>query len=580
MKIKQLNILFTLLFVLFFTACRHQNSEISNTAYSGKIERRYITPVRVVTQTAQVKDIKYLLKPGKNQSHTVNKNFCLLKNDNNERAFFMLDFGQELHGAVSIITGMSQPKTPIRVRIRLGESVSEAMSELGKEDNATNDHAIRDWVQVLPWCGKIELGNSGFRFVSLELLDDDAELKLLEFSAVAIERDIEYAGSFTCNDERLNDIWMTGARTVHLNMQEYLWDGPKRDRLVWVGDMHPEVRTILSVFGANEVVPTSLDFIKEITPPSQWMNNISSYSMWWIIIQYEWYMGGGDLAYLEQNKDYLFKLLDRLSTFIDENGKEKLNGVRFLDWPTKADPVAVHAGLQSLMTMTFDVAIKLATVLNAETKGSEYQAVYNKLRTYQPPMPSRKSPAALMALSGLADPEAVSQDILLSDGVRDLSTFYGFYVLNALATSKDYQAGIDFISEYWGAMLDLGATTFWEDFDISWGDNAGRIDEIVPDDKVDIHRSYGGYCYEGLRHSLCHGWASGPTAWLSEYVLGVQVLEPGCKVLKVEPHLGDLEWVKGSYPTPQGIVSIEHRKKTNGEIETKVDAPKGVKVLL
>ena len=93
-------------------------------------------------------------------------------------------------------------------------------------------------------------------------------------------RDIPYLGTFKSNDERLNKIWETGAYTVHLNMQEYLWDGIKRDRLVWVGDMHPEVMTILAVFGANEVVPKSLDFIAEITPSNEWMNGISSYSMW------------------------------------------------------------------------------------------------------------------------------------------------------------------------------------------------------------------------------------------------------------------------------------------------------------
>ena len=38
-------------------------------------------------------------------------------------------------------------------------------------------------------------------------------------------------------------------------MQDYLWDGIKRDRLVWIGDMHPETRTILAVFGDHEIVP-------------------------------------------------------------------------------------------------------------------------------------------------------------------------------------------------------------------------------------------------------------------------------------------------------------------------------------
>ena len=35
-----------------------------------------------------------------------------------------------------------------------------------------------------------------------------------------------------------------------LNMQDCLWDGIKRDRLVWIGDMHPETMSILAVFGA------------------------------------------------------------------------------------------------------------------------------------------------------------------------------------------------------------------------------------------------------------------------------------------------------------------------------------------
>lgn len=56
--------------------------------------------------------------------------------------------------------------------------------------------------------------------------------------------------------------------------------------------------------------------------------------------------------------------------------------------------------------------------------------------------------------------------------------------------------------------------------------NAGRIDELPNEGKAYVHCTYGGYCYKQLRHSFCHGWASGPTSWLTEYVLGVQVLIP------------------------------------------------------
>ena len=152
-------------------------------------------------------------------------------------------------------------------------------------------------------------------------------------------------------------------------------------------------------------------------------------------------------------------------------------------------------------------------------------------------------------------------------------------MLKARAKAGDYQGAIDNIREYWGSMLDLGATTFWEDFDIDWMKNANRIDEPITEGKVDVHATYGGYCYKQLRHSFCHGWASGPTSWLSENVLGVKVLEPGCKVLKIEPHLGDLLWVEGTFPTPFGVVTIRHDKMPDCHIKSKIDAPKGIMVI-
>lgn len=128
-------------------------------------------------------------------------------------------------------------------------------------------------------------------------------------------------------------------------------------------------------------------------------------------------------------------------------------------------------------------------------------------------------------------------------------------------------------------MIDLGATTFWEDFNIEWLENAGRIDDFVPADKVDVHASYGGYSYDKLRHNLSHGWASGPTAWLSKHVLGVEVLESGSKTLLIDPHLGDLEWVEGTFPTPYGLVYVKHEKQGNGTVKTEVSGPENVNIV-
>ena len=120
------------------------------------------------------------------------------------------------------------------------------MSNIG-ENGATNDHAMRDFVVILPWLGRLEIGETGFRFVRIDLVDPNTNLEIKEINAIFRYRDIPYLGSFTCNDERLNKIMMNGAYTVHLKMQKYLLDGIKRDRLVWLG-YASEVMTINTVF--------------------------------------------------------------------------------------------------------------------------------------------------------------------------------------------------------------------------------------------------------------------------------------------------------------------------------------------
>lgn len=558
-------------------------SKAENVNYSqNKFTRNYLTATRIIWQSDTsgnyIFNSQKLLQPGNGQADLVGANLCILKGGDKINSAILLDFGKEIHGGVQVVTGMHPVQAPVKVRITLGESVSEAMSSVD-HSTATNDHSIRDYEILVPWLGSIEVGNSGFRFVKIELLENNRELKLKEVRAIAVQRDIPWLGSFKSNDERLNQIWQTGAYTVYLNMQNFLWDGIKRDRLVWVGDMYPEVMTILSVFGYNEVVPKSLDLIRDITKLPDYMNGISSYSMWWILIQYQWYMNNGDTKYLIKNKDYIFATLDLLAKKIDADGTENLDGMRFLDWPTSPNKEAIHAGLQSMMIMTFDAGRKIASALKNRDKEIQFSQTVQLLKKHIPDPNNNKSGAALLALSGLEDAKKINKDYLSVNPTEGISTFYGYYVLQARAMAGDYEGAIDLIRKYWGGMIELGATTFWEDFDLKWMENAGRIDEITPSGKVDVHAQYGNYCYKGLRNSFCHGWASGPTAWLSQHVLGITVLEAGCRKVKIEPHLGDLQWVEGTYPTPYGIISVRHERQNDGKIKSIINAPKEIKII-
>ena len=542
----------------------------------------YLPPTRIVWQEttgdASIEGLEKLLSPGIGQAELVAGKECRIRNGAQGKASFLLDFGKELQGGIQLVTGFSSKKET-RIRVRFGESASEAMCDITPENGATNDHAIRDFQLVLPWLGVAEIGNSGFRFVRIDLEEPDAVLMLKEVRATFGYRDIPYLGSFKSDNERLNNIWMTGAYTVHLNMQEYIWDGVKRDRLVWIGDLHPELMTVNTVFGYNEVIPKSLDLIRDTTPVPNWMNGISSYSIWWLLIHKDWYLYQGNLDYLKEQKVYMTTLLNHLMTKIDDNGKETLDGTRFLDWPSSPNVKGVDAGLQALMVMAMEAGHDMALAMGDKSLAERCKKASKKLKKYTPDHNQSKQGAALMALAGLMKAEKADKEVLSVGGAKNFSTFYGYYMLEAMAKAGNYQGAMDIISEYWGAMLDLGATTFWEDFNIDWMENAARIDELVPEGKVDVHSSYGGYCYVGFRHSFCHGWASGPTAWLSRYVLGVQVLEPGCKKVKIEPHLGNLNRVEGSFPTPLGVIRIKHEKGADGKIRSDIQAPEGVEII-
>jgi hypothetical protein len=545
----------------------------------SSLSQFYVAPTRLVWKAGEgVEKAENLLLKHRGQT-VIGEPIspCVLSSGANSTAGVLLDFGKELHGYVEIFTPPPRNgKQPCRAHVRFGESVSEAMADLGVK-NAGNDHAIRDQVVTLPWMGKITLGPSGFRFVRIDA-EPGSSVSVTEVRAVLVIRDIPYVGSFRSDDERLNRIWEVGAYTVHLNMQDYLWDGIKRDRLVWLGDMHPEVRTINAVFGHNPVVPQSLDVTRDVVPYTKWMNGISSYSMWWVLIQEDWWLHHGNRDYLEAQKPYLAALAKRLAGFVGDDGQEKLDGHRFLDWPTSENKPAVHAGLQALLLMTLQSSERLLTTLGDGETAEVCRQGAARLRRHVPAANGSKQAAALLALAGLADASTTSRDVLEAGGARDISTFYGYYVLQAMAQAGRVDAALEIIRTYWGAMLDQGATTFWEDFNIEWLADAGRIDELLPVGKKDLHGDFGAYCYTGFRHSLCHGWASGPTAWLSEHVLGVKPIEPGCRRVRIAPQLGNLKWVEGAYPTPLGPIKVRHERQADGSVKSNIEAPSGIQV--
>lgn len=539
-------------------------------------KRVTLEPVKILWKQGEVENEQMLLERRSRQVSLVASSPVVMKTTKEQQASVLLDYGTEIHGGIRILVWGEGTGRGAKVRVRFGESASEAMAEIGGENNATNDHARRDLVTEVGMMSMNPIGETGFRFVRLDLLEETT-LVLKAVTAELVYKDVPYRGSFRSSDELLNKIWETGAYTVHLNMQEYIWDGIKRDRLVWVGDMHPETLTIRSVFGADDAVERSLDFIRGETPLPGWMNTMAAYSMWYVIIVHDWFLYTGHLDWVKAQADYLKGLSDQLSEHIDSEGKDTVTDGRFLDWPSNDNPVVTDAGVQAIHYLAADSLEKLFEALGEKEYAERCAEDKKRLARYETDYQEAKQAAALLVLAGLKDADKVNEELLQKNGAAGMSTFMGYYILAARAAAGDYTGCLESIREYWGGMLKLGATTFWEDFDVEWMKNAAPIDRLPGEGEVDVHKTYGRYCYQGYRHSFCHGWASGATAWMSEYVLGVKILEPGCKKVKITPHLGDLDWVEGTYPTPLGEIHIRAEKTAEGT-RVCINAPEGVTV--
>jgi len=538
-------------------------------------KRKYLLPIRIVKTTGTVHGAEKLLDGAPTQAYLGSFDGCTL---NGKGASVLVDFGSEFHGSLRITTNMIDGGVNFAsVRVRFGESVSEALSELGAK-NAGCDHACRDQVIRMSALSTHETNESGYRFACISL-EDDNKVELLTVQGIMIYRDLEFKGTFESSDMLINEIWETAAHTVHMCMQDYLWDGIKRDRLVWMGDMHTEILSILSVFGQNDIINNSLDFLKSHTPPTTWMNGMPTYSLWWILVNFDLYMRSGDRRYLMEQKEYLKVLAERLIGLVGENGEE-LMPQKFLDWPTSEEPVASHEGIQGLMKLAMDASAFMLYEMGEEELSEKCKEKAILMKNHIPAASENKAAGAILSLSGIADAAEMNKTRFAGNGAKGYSSLMGGYILNARAEAGDIEGALKDMREFWGGMLEMGATTFWEDFSIDWMENAGRSDQEVPEGMVDIHGDYGAYCYKGFRHSLCHGWASGPIPFATEYILGVTPVEPGYKTVRIKGNLGDLEYARGTVPTPKGLISVFHRKGSDGKIATRVEAPEGIEVIL
>ena len=476
---------------------------------------KYSLPVRIVDSNIELSKLSLLLQERDDQISLCEPNLISLQKGD----YFILDFGVEMCGGIRLIIGDNGEIRPnMKLHIRFGESVSEAYSTLG-EKGACNDHSIRDFEVEVPSLSDQHFGDTGFRFVRIDVLESTPIAHPIK-AVYAWQYDYQHKviNEYKSEDPRINEIYDTCVRTLTLCMQNRIWDGIKRDRLVWIGDMEPEVHALLHVYGNIPLLEETLLTAMRANPMPCWINGIPSYSVWFLLIMYDLFSIGHETNFIKNNQKYMDDIIELLNKCVIANDldfdKVKLSyGMKnFIDWPSYKEDNEQERKDTNILLLKYVMPKVLEMYDSISLTNENLLNLLNKLETIYVAIPTTKVFAAFYQL---VYKDEKSYKLLVEGNSKGMSTFMSYYVLKAIA-SKDKGKALEITKEYYGAMLDLGATTFFEDFNIDWAKDSCRIDEINNDNKKDLHGDHGEHCYLGFRHSLCHGWSVGPISFLIE----------------------------------------------------------------
>ncbi|QES90941.1 Bacterial alpha-L-rhamnosidase [Rhizosphaericola mali] len=478
----------------------------------------------------------------------VQRPVSVVKKDNS----ILLDFGKETFGYVKLhgIAGRG------RLQLVYGESKEEALD---------TEHAETfDWITISS-SKKIDTTpqlSKAFRYVNIKNTDG---LQLDSVSMLYEYADLKDKGSFACNDEELNKIYDVSKYTLHLSTREFFIDGIKRDRWIWSGDATQSYLMNYYLMNDNETVKRTMYALRGKDPVTSHINTIMDYTFYWFLSFYDYYMFTGDKTFLVNNYDRMKTLMDYVVARRNKDGL--LEGMTgdwvFVDWAkglSKKGALSFEQLLfaRGLETMTIcadlsdhkDDAVqysKMATDLKGklfEYYWSEKQKalVHSRIDGKQSDNITRYANmfAIFFNYFNEIQKSEVKKSVLLNDTIPSITTPYmHFYELEALCALGSQDHVLKEMKDYWGGMLKLGATSFWEEYD--------------PSKKgAEHYEMYG----RKFGKSLCHAWGASPIYLLGRYYLGVSPTSPGFETYEIKPALGGLKWMDGVVPTPNGEVRV------------------------
>ena len=568
-----------------------------------------VTPIAIVGTSGDIRGARALLRRGHGLTTLTRTSSDTGATD------IILDYGKDVGGLPYFVVTAAAGGPDLHVSYSEGglyadQPTGDTNPTTGIPRPGEDPHRYDDYTVAGPGVFSASLIQGGERYERISLTSPGTVtlrgvgIRFMSYDATPEK----YQGWFLSSDDTLNRIWYAGAYTTQLNMippaspdggpAPVIFDGAKRDRLVWVGDITQDVPTIadslgsngapyvtgsLAIFGANP--PGSL-FGAPPAPPGE-IGGVGfptgntyrysvSYSMYFVSDIGSYFEHSGDLGFVRKEWPAIQGELAFNASYVDPaTGLLTVGGGSpdGLDWDLydgiKTGAVTEFNALyyHDLM-LSAEMARALGDTGQANTYASQAAALrralnanlYNRATgVYDISTQKRGSIAqdgnVAAVLYGVADPDRAAEvlsklkQLWIATGSEPFSSDTGYSTLvSPFISSFDVQArfasgdtsdAYALVRRVWGQMVTPGdqyTGAFWENYTPSGAVSNGSI-------------------------SLAHGWSSGPTSALSEYTLGIRPLTPGYGSWIVAPQPGELLWAEGQVPTPRGPITVRWRRE-------------------
>ncbi|WP_274362079.1 alpha-L-rhamnosidase N-terminal domain-containing protein [Paenibacillus thermotolerans] len=439
-------------------------------------------------------------------------------------------------------------------------------------------------------------GRRAFRYLMLSVQATPAPIRIYDLSVTFVHYPFAAEGTFDSSDPLLNRIWDVGRYTTMVNSQDHLEDCPYREQALWVVDAVVMSKVIYHTFGDSALLRKCLlqgariqnpDGSIPGTGPERNSFLLPDFNAYWFLGVYDYWRYSGDDRAITELWGPIQRLIRWFRDQEDENGlfsrADRPGWWCFVDWAEyidKRDKVTAISCLHyKLLRKAAEVAGRIGETGFAIDCNQRADRLRESIRTNLR-VPEKHVFADCLTEDGLSrqityqtnfiaiwcgvmteeEAEHFITQVFMKGQCPELKGAFFYHIVLEVLFERGYgEAALDIIRTYWGEMLARGATTWWETFDPS-----------TP--HCTIPSPFQGntptYLADHIPVSHCHGWGASPTYLLTQRVLGIDVSGLSERIVHLTPYTTNLEWAKGTVPTPYGPISAEWKRGGGSSVFT------------